>query len=1601
MDVPLSDVYEGADGSTMVKYDFLAKRDTQVQGGDIGELAVPRREIRGRVWHDADYDGLQAMTTTQVPRQDGEGNPVVDDDGNPVMDEVTAYDESEPGLEGETVALSQYYYDETMVNQEEGDPNFGTHSIRNTDFCVAGFNNLVAIATGDWAEGAYVEDGRVYVKTNGEGVYSFKNLPTTYIKNLSADEVGKVSRLRLASYRVELMGLHEDEEQGSDGATSSVPWMMTRFHVDKVTGEDGATKVDVHADSDIDDSQPGTLDAYALQGRIDIVDELLGDDTVDPVGVRGGKGQLILAGPIHGVDPGQQTAQVTIPAEDVVEGAAGTVVYDMMRARFDEEEAYHGGDAGQLPIPTRSLAGRVWRDADYNGLQSADTGKEPGIPGVQVTLEQWYFDPAAPAVPAAPGFLDGDFDEELNFSGKIDAAYTSQWVRNANFASDGYTAMSGRVAVVAGPWAAGASVSDGVVSVLTDDEGVYRFDNLPTAYTDPATGKHYLAAYRVKLVDSLLDNEEGAWMMTRYHQGGEEALELDSDLPDNLGLDRNYPLIGREVATEGDGLANRYLGMRQEMLEGQVILANAAGTTGRGARAEQVVPATDYVNDLTGELVFDWMDARPYRTGADAVNGGDAGQLPPPVQDIVGVLWNDANNDGIQGMVKVERNADGTPVLDAEGNTVPVLDAHGNPALERTADGTPVLVDELGNMVQATDADGNPVFESDGVTPVWLTEHGMDGISVKLERYYTADEGTTWVSHPFSEAEAKPYVDAGLVWDSADGTLRTMTAELPNAFGDERHGIYRFDDMQTQGRVDADGDGLTEMVIYGFRVKIDEPDWRMNRMASKFRQSDDRTRDSDLVYETDSPNKSYLMDGGEYIVLLEAADAGSVPANRQTGATSNNPNKPQDPAAASLASSRSVATFAAEGAGARDGAATGSVSYDRADGSDGAFNDGGLFDPASQSIAGYLWVDENYNGLRDEGEEPLENRIVLLQPWKWNDETKAWEKLEAPNPQATDAKGYYRFDNLYCSSFEENADGTGHKDYLIGYTVEVLGAPTTEYGLAQTVQGMPVANLLVADEGNDQNSKAHRVVEPADAGVYGAGNYPLAWYDGTEECGVQQQSDGVVQIAEGRYVVDGRIVLAAAATEEGEADGGTQDVYRVTVGEGTGENATMEFDMAVSASEVRMDGGFLPRDTSEIRGIVWEDENYNGLRDYVAEGFDDPDSVPETITPGLEKPVSGQRMFLIQEYLDDNGQWVLNSAFQRPVDRMLETGDLRAGDDFVLVKNVVDDASYRLVKVEKDADGTIVETPASEWYGASGRPWPAGEEGRFQDGADAASATPIAVEPLTEYKVESKRVANGADEPGNPMYVFTTGTRIVRGEQTGFAVEAGGTTLAVVEAPEVDDADLAVENGFEYTIGDPDDEGAEWVAADGEGLASFARLSHTSDYVVSVRVRGNQAYYDALAAAAEPAAQAADEGSEGDGDGAEGDGSEGSGGEGEGDEGEGPVFGDDVVFPSRVLDSVAIATLPNRAGTSVGYTPAATGITQDTVTPTPFGARMTLSDAQGIYRFGDLPSYLQKSAADGSIMAYGALGATDKLYLVRYRVSCAEPCRRLRHDPLP
>ena len=102
--IPLADVYQDATGT--VKYDYLTRRAAEVQGGDVGEIAVPRREISGRVWRDDDYDGEQAYTEVEEEVLDAHGDPVLDENGEPLKRTVKRYDE--PGIEGESVTLTQW-----------------------------------------------------------------------------------------------------------------------------------------------------------------------------------------------------------------------------------------------------------------------------------------------------------------------------------------------------------------------------------------------------------------------------------------------------------------------------------------------------------------------------------------------------------------------------------------------------------------------------------------------------------------------------------------------------------------------------------------------------------------------------------------------------------------------------------------------------------------------------------------------------------------------------------------------------------------------------------------------------------------------------------------------------------------------------------------------------------------------------------------------------------------------------------------------------------------------------------------------------------------------------------------------------------------------------------------------------------------------------------------------------------------------------------------------------------------------------------------------------------------------------------------------------
>ena len=248
---------------------------------------------------------------------------------------------------------------------------------------------------------------------------------------------------------------------------------------------------------------------------------------------------------------------------------------------------------------------------------------------------------------------------------------------------------------------------DGTVTeeVREDDSklGVYTFDNLPAAYTAP-DGGHYLASYRVEVGERLFTSEDDAttaddeqWLLTRYHKtaaDGEDATERDSDAEGGLGKNGGIAITAQDTVLTLDG--NDHDGVRAH--SGHIVLADTADnvkhsnidpdTLARDLQASKVtIPLADVVSktiegdesaashttaDGTEVLVptdryitYDWLGCRPLRDeNGDVVvdegtrrplpavvPGGDAGEIKPPTQKITGVVFNDADNDGMNGTV--------------------------------------------------------------------------------------------------------------------------------------------------------------------------------------------------------------------------------------------------------------------------------------------------------------------------------------------------------------------------------------------------------------------------------------------------------------------------------------------------------------------------------------------------------------------------------------------------------------------------------------------------------------------------------------------------------------------------------------------------------------------------------------------------------------------------------------------------------------------------------------------------------------------------------------------------------------------------------------
>ena len=151
-----------------------------------------------------------------------------------------------------------------------------------------------------------------------------------------------------------------------------------------------------------------------------------------------------------------------------------------------------------------------------------------------------------------------------------------------------------------------------------------------------------------------------------------------------------------------------------------------------------------------------------------------------------------------------------------------------------------------------------------------------------------------------------------------------------------------------------------------------------------------------------------------------------------------------------------------------------------------------------------------------------------------------------------------------------------------------------------------------------------------------------------------------------KSVLDGRLVLADHATTAEDEVGATEDVYYV--------NANgMEFDLSTIRDADCMNGGFGPFGRGTIAGVVWDDANYDGIRNYKSSldvpeeepgegdasdegastaaetgdvaGADDPagddtEGDGPTSVVDLEDPLVGETIYVTQEYFDQaSGRW--------------------------------------------------------------------------------------------------------------------------------------------------------------------------------------------------------------------------------------------------------------------------------------------------------------------------------------------------------------------------
>ena len=208
--------------------------------------------------------------------------------------------------------------------------------------------------------------------------------------------------------------------------------------------------------------------------------------------------------------------------------------------------------------------------------------------------------------------------------------------------------------------------------------------------------------------------------------------------------------------------------------------------------------------------------------------------------------------------------------------------------------------------------------------------------------------------------------------------------------------------------------------------------------------------------------------------------------------------------------------------------------------------DGGLLQEPATNISGKLWEDKNYDGIQNQAadgtyEPGIGSATVKLTQSYYDADAKSWKPVAGFTKEVvTNQDGIYSFENLPTYVKVDDVYR------LAGYQLSVTKLPPdTNYGITRYHQGA----------------------------------------DPTKDSDLRSGSQSLVQ--EGEY-----LILA----DEAKANSGGGYPYRAIKLTDAFHDGVM-YDLLTAKPVSGYDGGLVAYTAGAIAGVIWHDQNYNGVRD--------------------------------------------------------------------------------------------------------------------------------------------------------------------------------------------------------------------------------------------------------------------------------------------------------------------------------------------------------------------------------------------------------------------